>query len=251
MALLELNAVSKNFAGLKVLSDVNLSVEPGERRAVIGPNGAGKTTLFNVISGELRPSAGQVTFAGEDVTRHAPDQMARLGLARTFQKNNLFMDLTAEENVRLAVQVQQKQSTHWFRPWWAFASVNARTEAVLERAGLLRRRFDLARNLSYGEQRQLEIAIALAGEPKLLLLDEPTAGMSAAESASAVATVSSLPRELSLLIIEHDMNTVFSLADRITVLDHGQVIADGTPEAVRADAQVQAVYLGEYEAEAE
>ncbi len=245
MALLSLNRVCKNFAGLQVLRDVNLSVEAGERRAIIGPNGAGKTTLFNIISGELPPSSGNVLLGDRDVTNLPPERMFRLGLARTFQKNSLFLDLTTEENVRLAVQAHQKQGHHWFRPWWSFDLVNARTRAVLERAGLWGRRLEPAKNLSYGEQRQLEMAIALAGEPLVLLLDEPTAGMSVTETSSSVATIASLPRSLTLLIIEHDMDTVFALADRITVLDHGQVIADGQPEAVRNDPQVRAVYLGE------
>jgi branched-chain amino acid transport system ATP-binding protein len=245
MALLELAQVCKSFAALQVLKDVDLAIEPGERRAIIGPNGAGKTTLFNLISGELRPTGGRIAFDGRDVTGLPPDKLCRLGMARTFQKNNLFLDLPTEENVRLAVQAHLKQSHHWFRPWWAFDPVNGRTQEVLERAGLWARRADLVRNLSYGEQRQLEMAIALAGEPKLLLLDEPTAGMSLAETTSSVATIASLPRELTILIIEHNMDTIFALADRITVLDHGQVLADGTPEAVRADPQVRSVYLGE------
>ena len=245
MALLSLNRVCKNFAGLEVLRDVMLVVEPGERRAIIGPNGAGKTTLFNIISGELPPSSGNVVLGERDVTNLPPERMFRLGLARTFQKNSLFLDLTTEENVRLAVQAHQKQGHHWFRPWWSFDLVNARTQAVLESCGLWSRHLEPAKNLSYGEQRQLEMAIALAGEPLVLLLDEPTAGMSVTETASSVATIAALPRSLTLLIIEHDMDTVFALADRITVLDHGQVIADGEPDAVRRDEQVRAVYLGE------
>ncbi len=245
MALLSLKGVCKNFAGLQVLRDVNLTIEPGERRAIIGPNGAGKTTLFNIVSGELPPSAGDVYLGDRQVTNLPPERMFRLGLARTFQKNSLFLDLTTEENVRLAVQAHQKQGHHWFRPWWSFDMVNARTRSVLERSGLWSRRLEPAKNLSYGEQRQLEMAIALAGEPLLLLLDEPTAGMSVAETASSVATIAGLPRSLTLLIIEHDMDTVFAIADRITVLDHGQVIADGEPTAVRNDPQVRAVYLGE------
>jgi branched-chain amino acid transport system ATP-binding protein len=236
-----------NFAGVQALRDVSLTVEPGERRAIIGPNGAGKTTLFNIISGELPPTSGSVNLSGRQVTNLTPERMFRLGLARTFQKNSLFLDLTTHENVRLAVQAHQRQGHHWFRPWWAFDEVNRRTQEVLERAGLWSRRLEPAKNLSYGEQRQLEMAIALAGEPTLLLLDEPTAGMSVAETASSVATIDALPRELTLLIIEHDMDTVFALADRITVLDHGQVIADGPPDAVRHDEQVRAVYLGEPE----
>jgi branched-chain amino acid transport system ATP-binding protein len=245
--LLNLDHICKNFAGLEVLKEVCLSVEPGERRAIIGPNGAGKTTLFNVISGALPPSSGTVELADQRVTGLTPERMFRLGLARTFQKNSLFLDLTTEENIRLAVQAHRRQGHHWFRPWWAFEEVNQRTREVMQRAGLSGRELDLAKNLSYGEQRQLEMAIALAGEPKLLLLDEPTAGMSLTETASSIATIKSLPRDLTLLIIEHDMDTVFALADRITVLDHGQVIADGTPHEVRNDPQVRIVYLGQEE----
>jgi branched-chain amino acid transport system ATP-binding protein len=245
MTLLSLDRVCKNFAGLEALRDVQLSVEPGERRAIIGPNGAGKTTLFNMISGVLKPSSGTITLEGRSVTGLAPEQMFRLGLARTFQKNSLFMGLTTLENVRLAVQAHQKQSFHWFKPWWAFDAVNDRTKAVMEQAGLWERRTEPVKNLSYGEQRLLEVAIALAGEPKLLLLDEPTAGMSMAETANSVATISELPRDLTILIIEHDMDTIFAIADRITVLDHGQVLADGTPDEVRGNADVRSVYLGE------
>jgi len=247
VALLSLERVCMNFAGVQALRDVSLTVEPGERRAIIGPNGAGKTTLFNIISGELPPTSGSVNLSGREVTKLTPERMFRLGLARTFQKNSLFLDLTTHENVRLAVQAHHRQGHHWFRPWWTFDDVNRRTQEVLERAGLWSRRLEPAKNLSYGEQRQLEMAIALAGEPTLLLLDEPTAGMSVAETASSVATIDALPRDLTLLIIEHDMDTVFALADRITVLDHGQVIADGPPDAVRKDEQVRAVYLGEPE----
>jgi branched-chain amino acid transport system ATP-binding protein len=245
MTLLSLANVNKHFAGLEVLRDVRLSIEPGERRAIIGPNGAGKTTLFNIISGELPPSSGTVRLGDRDVTGLPPERMFRLGLARTFQKNSLFLDLPTQENVRLAVQAHRRQGHHWFRPWWAFDEVNERTRQVLDGAGLWLRRHEAAKNLSYGEQRQLEVAIALAGEPRLLLLDEPTAGMSVAETATSVRTISALPRALTLLIIEHDMDTVFALADRITVLDHGQVIADGSPDQVRRDPQVRAVYLGE------
>jgi branched-chain amino acid transport system ATP-binding protein len=245
VALLSLGQVSKNYAGLKALHDIKLAVEPGERRAIIGPNGAGKTTLFHLISGQVPPSSGKITFDGEDVTRRGPHEMARRGLARTFQTNNLFLHLTVFENVRLAVQVRMGRSGRWFKPWWGYDDVNDRTNAVLQRAALAGRRDDLATTLSYGEQRQLEMAIALAGEPKLLLLDEPTAGMSVAETAHTVEAIGALPRDLTMLIIEHDMDTIFAIADRITVLDHGQVLAEGTPDTVRSDREVRAVYLGE------
>jgi branched-chain amino acid transport system ATP-binding protein len=245
MALLSLDRVCKSFAGLEVLRDVQLVVEPGERRAIIGPNGAGKTTLFNILSGELKPSSGSINLEGRQVTGLAPEKMFRLGLARTFQKNSLFMGLTTLENVRLAVQSHQKQGLHMFKPWWAFDGVNERARTVMGQAGLWDRRTELVKNLSYGEQRMLEVAIALAGEPRLLLLDEPTAGMSMAETANSVVTISNLPRDLTILIIEHDMDTIFAIADRITVLDHGQVLADGTPDEVRSNAEVRSVYLGE------
>ena len=245
MALLSLGQVCKSYAGLQVLRDVDLSVEPGERRAIIGPNGAGKTTLFHLISGQVKPSSGTIRFDGVDVTGLPPYDMAARGLARTFQTNNLFLNLSTFANVQLAVQRRLGVSRSWFRPWWAFHGVNARTDDILRRMDLYGRRDDPVKSLSYGEQRQLEVAIALAGDPKILLLDEPTAGMSVAETAHAVDMVAGLPRDLTMLIIEHDMDTIFALADRITVLDHGQVIADGTPEAVRADPQVRAVYLGE------
>jgi branched-chain amino acid transport system ATP-binding protein len=245
MALLSLDRICKNFAGLEVLRNVQLTVEQGERRAIIGPNGAGKTTLFNIVSGELKPSSGTIELEGQPVTGLAPEKMFRLGLARTFQKNSLFMDLTTLENVRLAVQAHQQQSFHWFKPWWTFDAVNDRARAVVEQAGLWGRRTEQVKNLSYGEQRLLEVAIALAGQPRLLLLDEPTAGMSMAETANSVAAISNLPRDLTILIIEHDMDTIFAIADRITVLDHGQVLADGTPDEVRSNGEVRSVYLGE------
>lgn len=245
MALLSLGQVSKNYAGLQVLHQVNLSVEPGERRAIIGPNGAGKTTLFHLISGQVKPTSGTIQFDGAEVAGLPPYSMAARGLARTFQTNNLFLNLSTFANVQLAVQRRLGVSTSWFKPWWAFDHVNARTDEILQRMDLWTRRDDPVKSLSYGEQRQLEVAIALAGDPKILLLDEPTAGMSVAETAHAVEMVAGLPRDLTMLIIEHDMDTIFALADRITVLDHGQVIAEGTPEAVRADPQVRAVYLGE------
>jgi branched-chain amino acid transport system ATP-binding protein len=242
--LLELRGLSKNFSGLHVLKDVNLTVGAGERRAIIGPNGAGKTTLFNVVSGELRPTSGSILFNGRDVTGRPPNQMWALGLARTFQRNNLFFQLTTFENVRLAVQAHHGFAHRWFRPWYSLTAVNDHTRDVLQRVDLWGRHDELAKNLSYGEQRQLEVAIALAADPKILLLDEPTAGMSPAETSRTIDMLSSLPKELTVLIIEHDMDAVFSLADRIAVLNYGEVLADGTPEAVKNDARVQEVYLG-------
>ena len=242
--ILRLERLAKHFSGLQVLKGIDLSVEAGERRAIIGPNGAGKTTLFNLISGELSPSSGRVLVDGRDVTGRPPNQMWGEGVARTFQKNNLFFQLTTYENVRLAVQAHHGYAHRWFRAWQSLDEVNDHTRDILVRLDLWARRDDVVRNLSYGEQRQLEVAIALAGNPKVLLLDEPTAGMSPAETSRTVEMLGALPKELTVLIIEHDMDAVFSLADRIAVLNYGEVLADGTPEAVKADTRVQEVYLG-------
>jgi branched-chain amino acid transport system ATP-binding protein len=211
---------------------------------VIGPNGAGKTTLFHIISGELEPTVGAVSLLGHPVTGLEPHARARLGLGRTFQRNNLLMRLTVWENVRLAVQVRQGLGRQWLRPADAYRDVGAEAAALLERVGLGHRRADTVAEISYGEQRQLELALALATAPRVLLLDEPTAGMSPAETAQMVGLLAGLPRDLTLCIIEHDMDVVAALAEKITVMHHGQVIADGPAAAVRADPRVQAVYLG-------
>jgi branched-chain amino acid transport system ATP-binding protein len=242
---LKVEQLHKDYGGLTALVDVTLEVESGQRRAIIGPNGAGKTTLFKLISGEIAPTSGRVHFDGGDITTLPVYARANLGLGRTFQRNNLFFDLTVFENVRLAVQHRQGCAARWFKPVNGFHSVNAETEATLERLGLTHQRNQLARNLSYGQQRALEIALALATTPRALLLDEPTAGMSPAETAQLVQVIKDLPRDLTMLIVEHDMDVVFTLADRVTVLHFGQVIAEGTPEQVRANPRVQEIYLGE------
>lgn len=244
MSALELRGVTKRFGALVATANVSLSIGPGERVALVGPNGAGKTTLFNLISGEITPDEGQILLGGEDVTRLPPEGMSRRGLGRTFQKNSLFLENTVYENVRLAVQRRLGVRFNLFRSVERYGRLREETEAVLERVRLSDRAELLAKNLSYGEQRQLELGIALATEPKVLLLDEPTAGMSASETGEMVGMLSTLPANLTLLIVEHDMDVVMALARRIVVLNFGEVIADGPPDEVRRNKEVLAAYLG-------
>lgn len=244
MSRLAVENLSKQFGGLLALDQVSLAAESGERHAIIGPNGAGKSTLFNLISGELRPSAGHVYLDGNDVTALPVPERANRGLGHTFQRNNLFAGLTALENVRLAVQHRQRINRHWFRAIASFGEVRDAAEGTLARVGLLPQQHVKVSELAYGQQRALEIALALAVEPAILLLDEPTAGMSPGETAEITRLIQELPRSLTILIVEHDMDVIFSLADRITVLHYGQVIRSGTPNEVRQDERVQEIYLG-------
>ena len=244
MSLLRTENLTKSFGSLVVTKDVNLVVQAGERHVLIGPNGAGKTSLVHQLSGQLKPTSGRIFFNDTDITGAAPEFICQLGVGRTFQKNNLFKSLSVRENVRLAVQAKRGK---WYDP----LTLTTRDRTLWDRADvileMLRLGGDLdrpVRNLSYGEQRQLEIAIGLAAEPKLLLLDEPTSGMSPAETERMIRLIEELPRELALLMIEHDMNVVFSLADRITVLYYGEVLANGTPDEISANTKVRDVYLG-------
>ncbi|HEV8230555.1 MAG TPA: ABC transporter ATP-binding protein [Candidatus Limnocylindria bacterium] len=231
----------RDFGGIKALAGISLRVAAGERRAIIGPNGAGKTTLFNVLTGELEPTSGQVRLAGEDVTGRRPHQLARRGVARMYQRNELFDPLPARENVALGLAAQAGP----YRPFHAPAAGEAaEADALLERVGLGGRGGTPARGLSHGERRQLELAVALAQRPRVLLLDEPTAGMSPAETARITQLIASLDRSLTIVIVEHDMDVVFRIAERITVLHEGRIIADGAPAQVRGDTLVNEVYLG-------
>jgi branched-chain amino acid transport system ATP-binding protein len=227
-----------------VTNDVDLAIEAGERHVIIGPNGAGKTSLMNQLGGQLAPSAGRILFKGQDITGARPECICRLGLARTFQKNNLFRNLSALENVRLAVQTRRGGAWNPFVPMRRRPDLARRAEAVLTAVHLTRGVDGPVHALSYGEQRQLEIAVALAGAPDLLLLDEPTSGMSPAETKRMIALIAGLPRSLTVLMIEHDMEVVFGIADRITVLYYGAVLATGTPEELRRNERVHDVYLG-------
>jgi branched-chain amino acid transport system ATP-binding protein len=238
---IETQDLRRVFGGIAALDGVTLQVAPGERRAIIGPNGAGKTTLFNVLTGELRPTSGTVRLAGEDVTRRQPHELARRGLARMYQRNELFDPLSARDNLALAIAA----SAGPYRPFTSPpAADRATSQELLERVGLEGRGDIQARALSHGERRQLELALALAQKPRLLLLDEPTAGMSSAETARITELIAALDRSLTIVIVEHDMDVVFRLADRISVLHEGRVLAEGTPEQMRGDRVVNEIYLG-------
>jgi branched-chain amino acid transport system ATP-binding protein len=236
--------VSKNFGGVAALANVTLDVEEGERRVLLGPNGAGKTTLFHTISGNVMPSAGRITLFGVDITRLRPDQRARLGLARTFQITNLFPRLTVLDSVLLALGGASGRGLQLVPALPSDRRLYGEADQLLDRWGLAGSARRIVRTLSYGEQRQLEIALALAGKPRLLLLDEPTAGLSPAETRRVVAMVHALPRDMTILMIEHDMDVAFELADRIAVMHLGRLIAEGDEAAIRANSQVTDIYLG-------
>jgi branched-chain amino acid transport system ATP-binding protein len=243
-ALLELDRVTRYFGALGAVNGVTLSVGRQERRAIIGPNGAGKTTLFNLITGHLAPSGGRIFFDGRNITGLAPHRVARQGISRSFQRTNLFPRLTVRENLRLAAAAGGHGSYRLFGSVARLTEPLARAQEVAEAVGLAERLDDDVARLSYGEQRQLEVGVALATRPQLLMLDEPTAGMSPEETHRMTRLLATLPRDVTVLIIEHDMDVVFSLADRITVLHYGEVLVDGAPDVVRADARVYEVYLG-------
>jgi branched-chain amino acid transport system ATP-binding protein len=239
-----LEGVTKHFGGLCAVDGVGLEVQPGERRALIGPNGAGKTTLFNLIAGALPVSSGRITLFGRDVTGSSAHHRAAQGLARTFQITNLFPDLTVLENALLAIQAHTSSRFAMLRPARAFADLQARARATLDSVGLAGITDATVRNLSHGEQRQLEIGLALGGRPRLLLLDEPTAGLSPAESRLMADLLRRLDPAITVLMIEHDMDIALELSPRVTVLHYGCVIADGSRDEVRADPQVKEIYLG-------
>ena len=241
---LTLTELSKAFGGLKAVEKVALSVAPGERRALIGPNGAGKTTLFNLISGDLPPSGGRITLFGRDVTYLPPHRRAALGVARTYQITNLFPSLTVLENLVLAVQGLERTKLVLLRPVTSYTHLYARARTVLESVGLGDKEGEVVKNLSHGEQRQMEIAMALAGRPRLLLLDEPAAGLSPAESRMMTELLKRLNSGITLIVIEHDMDVAFALTDRVTVLHNGSVVADGSRDEVKANPLVREIYLG-------
>jgi branched-chain amino acid transport system ATP-binding protein len=240
--ILKTELLTVRFGGLAALSQVNFEVRRDEVRAVIGPNGAGKSTFFNCLTGVLRPTAGRILFNGEDITGLPSNTISQKGIARSYQITNILPNATTLENVRIAAQ-SRRHAWNMVAHHSAFHDINGKAEAALDSVGLLGKAHELAANLSHGEQRNLEIGIALATEPSLLCLDEPTAGMSAAETHDTMQLVRRIAKNLTILIVEHDMQVVMELCHRITVLHYGEILADGTPEEIQRNPKVQEVYL--------
>ena len=247
--ILRVEGLNKSFGGVVATHNLDFEVEPGEIHAVIGPNGAGKTTFVAQLSGMLKPDSGRIVFDGRDITQLSAPARSHAGLARSFQITSVFRNFTALQNVALSIQAHTGHSFRMWKPAATDAALNEPAQEILDRLGLGARADILAANLAHGEQRQLEIAMALATSPKLLLLDEPTAGMGPEDTQRITEFLAGLKGTYSMLLIEHDMDTVFALADRITVLVYGRVIATGAPAAIRANDEVRAAYLGEEEAE--
>ncbi|MEA3193803.1 MAG: branched-chain amino acid transport system ATP-binding protein [Betaproteobacteria bacterium] len=243
--MLEVAALTKSFGALRATDGVTLKIEEGETHAIIGPNGAGKTTLISQLAGDLRPDAGSIRFAGEDITALPAPRRARRGLARSFQITSIYREFTTLQNVALAVQARSGHSFRFWRRAHADESLLSPARQILEEVGLQERMHVLAANLAHGEQRQLEVAMALATRPRLLLLDEPMAGMGAEESQRMIAFLATLKRKHTIILVEHDMDAVFRLADRISVLVYGRVIATDVPERIKLNDEVRRAYLGE------
>lgn len=240
--------LQKHFGGLTAVSDVSLDVLPGEIHAVIGPNGAGKSTLINLLSGDLSLNSGEIRLGDREITNLRADRRALMGLGRSYQKTTIFRDFSAQENVRLAAQAHATSPLKISGGVYSDADVNRCTRAALEKSGLTARAHLTASHLSHGEQRQLEIAMVLATEPHVILLDEPLAGMGQSEARGMVHLIASLKHDRAVLVVEHDMDAVFELADRLTVMADGKVIASGLPQQVRSDPAVKTAYLGEGDA---
>ncbi|MBI3637377.1 MAG: ABC transporter ATP-binding protein [Candidatus Rokubacteria bacterium] len=240
--ILRTEGLTVRFGGLTALNDVSIAVAPGEIRAIIGPNGAGKSTFFNCLTGVLSPTGGRIVFDGQDITGLTSDRISRAGIARSYQITNILPGATVLENVRIAVQ-SRHHNWSMLRHHRAYTDVIDRAHRVLDSVRLLDKEDELASNLSHGEQRNLEIGIALATEPRLLCLDEPTAGMSVTETHSTVELIRRIATDFTILIVEHDMEVVMGLARTITVLHYGEILAEGTPSDIQANPRVQEVYL--------
>ena len=244
-SLIQARGLAKNFSGLAAVSEVTLSCERGMIHAVIGPNGAGKSTLINLLSGELRPTEGRILIDGMDVTGYGPTKMSLLGVGRSYQRTNIYPNLSVLENCNIAVQSRLDISMRFWGAVTSYPDVEVGSRQVLQRLQLDSLGHKKASELSHGEQRQVEIALALATEPKVLLLDEPLAGMGAEESSRIVELLRSIQSDFAMILVEHDMDAVFALADHLTVMLNGEVIESGRPEIVRASRRVQEAYLGE------
>jgi len=247
MNMLETKKIYHDFSGLEVLFNINLEVEEGERHAIIGPNGAGKTTLFNVITGTYMPSSGQVFFKGNEITGFKPHQLARIGMGRSFQITSTFSKLTAFQNIRMGILSKRGIRFNLFRRADKMQAITEETDELLNRINLTEERDVPADLLSYGKHRSLEVSMAMATDPELVMLDEPTAGMSRDETHNAVELIRRITEGKTMVIIEHDMDVVFSLADRITVLHLGKILAVGPPEEIKENQEVKNAYLGELE----
>jgi len=244
-SILNIRGLRKSFGATEIIRGVDLELRAGEHRALIGPNGAGKSTLFHLISGNLRPTAGEIVFKGQRIDGWSPERINRHGLARSFQITNIFPRLTVFENVRIAVMQRRHVQYNFWRRIEGMRAIREEAEALLERVRLQHRAGTLGGEMSYSEQRSLELAMTLASDPQLILLDEPMAGMSAEETQYTAGLIRELTAGRTLLLVEHDMDVVFSLGDSISVLVYGQVIATGTPDEIRQDASVREAYLGE------
>jgi len=242
--ILEVKDLYKHFGNLTAVNGINLSVDRGKRHAIIGPNGAGKTTLFNLLSGRFRPSQGQILFRGQDITKMPPYRISRLGIARSFQIINVFPQLSVFENIHAVLMSKHHIRYHFLRNLKKWKNVTEETFPLLEQIGLLDKKDVLAGFLSYGEQRALEVGLTIASDPELILLDEPTAGMSMDETRQAIKLIDRVTKGKTLVIIEHDMEVIFSLADLITVMQYGEVLTTGAPEEIRKDQRVKEAYLG-------
>ncbi|WP_426210501.1 ABC transporter ATP-binding protein [Pseudomonas sp. TWR2-1-1] len=244
-SILQLHDVHKSFGEAHIIRGAQLQLRSGERHAVIGPNGAGKSTLFHLISGQLQPSSGKIILGETEIQGRSPEHINHLGLSRSFQITNIFPGLSVFENLRIAVMRKHRMQYHFWRSVQGYAQVREQTEKLLEQVRLQGKQAVSAAELSYSEQRALEIGMTLASDPRVILLDEPMAGMSHEETDYALNLIREVTQGRSLLIVEHDMDVVFSLCDRISVLVYGEVIATGTPDQIRADRRVQEAYLGE------
>ena len=244
MEALKVVGLTKHFGGVCSLQDISFSVEAGERLAIIGPNGAGKTTLFNLLAGQLSASNGRIFFFGSDITGMAPHRRAHLGMGRSFQVSNLFFNLTVLDNILLSIQGTRPQSYKMLRSITAYKSMYIKAKQLLNTTALWEKRDSLVKNISHGEQRNLEIVLSLALEPRLLLLDEPTAGLTDAESTNIIDIMRNLGEDTTVLFVAHDIDLVLNVADRIIVLHYGEIIADGSPEEIQADSKVKEIYMG-------